>query len=153
MVSAVRRCNDTVCRLQVSHVISLLQTENTTHTPFKPHGSCSHSNYLPNNLLTFWPPDISIAQAKIVIEGAISNATALSVPENVAIVDPSGLLVGFLRMDNAYPGSIDISQKKARTAVLFNGLTSATLGVAALPGGGLYGIEETNGGLIAFGGG
>lgn len=87
------------------------------------------------------------------IEGAITNASALSVPENVAIVDPSGLLVGFLRMDNAYPGSIDISQKKARTAVLFNGLSSATLGVAALPGGGLYGIEETNGGLIAFGGG
>ena len=56
-------------------------------------------------------------------------------------------------MDNAYPGSIDISQKKARTAVLFNGLSSEMLGVAALPGGGLYGIEETNGGLIAFGGG
>ncbi|KAF2709843.1 DUF336-domain-containing protein [Pleomassaria siparia CBS 279.74] len=96
---------------------------------------------------------VTAAQAQTIIAAAVANATAISVPQNVAIVDPSGLLVAFLHMDNAYPGSIDISIKKARTAVLFNGLTSEALGVAALPGGGLYGIEETNGGLIAFGGG
>ena len=63
-------------------------------------------------------------------------------------------LVAFLRVDNAYPGSIDISQKKARTVALFNGaFPSAGLYNNSQPGMPLYGIEETNGGLIVFGGG
>lgn len=63
-------------------------------------------------------------------------------------------LVGFLRTDNAYPGSIDIAQKKARTVSLFNG-AFPTIGLYnnSQPGASLYGIEETNGGLIVFGGG
>lgn len=56
-------------------------------------------------------------------------------------------------MDNAYPGSIDISIKKARTSVLFNGVPSAGLYNQSQPGQALYGIEETNGGLVIFGGG
>lgn len=56
-------------------------------------------------------------------------------------------------MDNAFPGSIDISLKKARTAVLFNGLSSGDLYDGSQPGQALYGIEETNGGLVVFGGG
>jgi uncharacterized protein GlcG (DUF336 family) len=56
-------------------------------------------------------------------------------------------------MDNAYIGSIDISQKKARTAVLFNGLSSAGLYNGSQPGAPLYAIEQTNGGLVVFGGG
>lgn len=42
-------------------------------------------------------------------------------------------------MDNAYPGSIDISQKKARTSVLFNGIPSGGLYNRSLPSGDLYG--------------
>lgn len=56
-------------------------------------------------------------------------------------------------MDNAYPGSIDISQKKARTSVLFNGIPSIALQNRSFSGGDLYGIQETNGGLVVFGGG
>ncbi|KAJ4358962.1 hypothetical protein N0V95_002578 [Ascochyta clinopodiicola] len=96
---------------------------------------------------------VSADQAYKIIQAAVANATAIGIPQNVAVVDPSGLLVAFYRMDNAYIGSIDISQKKARTAVLFNGLTSAALYDASQPGAPLYGIEETNGGLIVFGGG
>ena len=96
---------------------------------------------------------ISSTQAQTIITAAIANATAINIPQNIAVVDPSGLLVAFLHMDNAYPGSIDISQKKARTAVLFNGLSSAMLYDASQPGAPLYGIEETNGGLVVFGGG
>jgi uncharacterized protein GlcG (DUF336 family) len=96
---------------------------------------------------------VNSTQAQTIISAAITNATALNVPQNIAVVDPSGLLVAFLRMDNAYPGSIDISQKKARTAVLFNGLSSANLYDAVQPGAMLYGLEQTNGGLVAFGGG
>ena len=96
---------------------------------------------------------VSADQAYQIIEAGVKNATAIGIPQNIAVVDPSGLLVAFFRMDNAYIGSIDISQKKARTAVLFNGLTSAGLYDASQPGGPLYGIEETNSGLVVFGGG
>lgn len=96
---------------------------------------------------------ISAAQTTAVIDAARASAEAINIPQNIAVVDPSGLLVGFLRMDNAYPGSIDISQKKARTSVLFNGITSDSLLNASFSGGGLYAIQETNGGLVVFGGG
>ncbi|KAF3046812.1 hypothetical protein E8E11_005440 [Didymella keratinophila] len=96
---------------------------------------------------------VSADQAYQIIQAGVKNATAIGVPQNIAVVDPSGLLVAFLHMDNSYIGSIDISQKKARTAVLFNGLPSAGLYDASQPGAPLYGIEETNGGLVVFGGG
>jgi|TARA_R110002003_G_scaffold9_38_gene723 uncharacterized protein GlcG (DUF336 family) len=96
---------------------------------------------------------VSSTQAQSIINAAVINATALNIPQNIAVVNPSGLLVAFLAMDNAYLGSIDISQKKARTAVLFNGIPSAGLYAGAQPGQSVYGIEETNGGLVVFGGG
>jgi uncharacterized protein GlcG (DUF336 family) len=97
---------------------------------------------------------ISAAQATTVIRSAVANATASHIADNIAVVDPSGLLVAFLRMDNSFLGSIDLSMKKAKTAILFNGLYgSAELYAAAQPGQELYGIEETNGGLTLFGGG
>lgn len=96
---------------------------------------------------------VSADQAYQIIQAGVKNATALGVPQNIAVVDPSGILVAFLRMDNAFIGSIDISQKKARTAVLFNGLSSADLYGPSQPGASLYAIEETNGGLVVFGGG
>lgn len=96
---------------------------------------------------------ISADQAWKIIKAGVANATAMGVPQNVAVVDPSGILIAFLHMDNSYIGSIDISQKKAKTAVLFNGLPSAALYDPSQPGASLYGIEETNGGLVVFGGG
>lgn len=116
----------------------------------------THGKPSPTNGIGSTPADrhyVTAGQAQQIIQGAQQNATSINVPQNIAVVDPSGLLVAFLRMDNAYPGSVDISIKKARTAVLFNGVGSAALGQQALPGEPLYGIEQTNGGLVAFGGG
>jgi uncharacterized protein GlcG (DUF336 family) len=96
---------------------------------------------------------VSADQAYQIIQAAVKNATAIGIPQNIAVVNPSGLLVAFLHMDNAYYGSIDISQKKARTSVLFNGVASGGLYDGSQPGAALYGIEETNGGLVVFGGG
>lgn len=96
---------------------------------------------------------ISATQAQAIITSAVANASATNVNQNIAVVDPSGFLVAFLRMDNAYLGSIDLAQKKARSAILFNGLSSADLYAQAQPGAPLYGIEQTNGGLVVFGGG
>lgn len=70
----------------------------------------------------------------------------------VSVVDDAGLLRHFVRMDNAVPGAIDVSFKKARTAALFR-TDSAQLGAEAQPGGSIYSLEATNGGLISFGGG
>jgi len=43
--------------------------------------------------------------------------------------------------------------KKARTVALFGGIPSIGFYNASQPGQPLYGIQETNGGLIVFGGG
>ena len=83
----------------------------------------------------------------------ISILINTSVPNNIAIVDPFGKLVAFLRMDNAFLGSIDISIKKAETSVLFNAIPNYALYKRAQPGGDLYGIEETNDVIVLFGGG
>lgn len=58
-------------------------------------------------------------------------------------------------MDNALIGSIDISTKKAKTVALFNGIPSGAFYDLVQPGAGgsVYGIEQTNGGLVVFGGG
>jgi uncharacterized protein GlcG (DUF336 family) len=50
-----------------------------------------------------------------------------SVPENIAVLDPSAFLVAFVHMDNAFLGSIDVSIKKAKTSVLYNGIPSNAL--------------------------
>ncbi|KAI8934931.1 hypothetical protein NX059_008599 [Plenodomus lindquistii] len=96
---------------------------------------------------------VSSTQAQHIITAAVANATAENIPQNIAVVDPSGLLVAFLRMDNALIGSIDVSTRKARTAVLFNGIPSGGFYDSVQPGAPLYGIDSTNGGLIVFGGG
>lgn len=70
----------------------------------------------------------------------------------ISVVDDAGLLRGFLRMDDAVPGAIDVSLKKARMAALFR-TDSRDIGAAAQPGGAIYTLEATNGGLISFGGG
>lgn len=55
-------------------------------------------------------------------------------------------------MEDAIPGAIDVSLKKARTAALFRN-DSADIDSRAQPGGPIYTLEATNGGLISFGGG
>ena len=87
-------------------------------------------------------------QALIVINGAAKESAAIGIPVNIAITDPSGLLVAFLRTDNAFPASVDIAQKKARTVSLFNGaFTTAALYDTTQPGQSLFAIEQTNGGV------
>ena len=55
-------------------------------------------------------------------------------------------------MDDAQLGGVDISIKKAQTSTFFNA-ASGELGAASQPGGTLYNIEISNGGLITFPGG
>lgn len=82
----------------------------------------------------------------------IAKATEMGVPMNVAVVDDAGHLLHFSRMEDAWLGSIDIAITKARTAVYFK-MPTADIGELSQPGGELYNIEVTNGGLVTFGGG
>lgn len=98
------------------------------------------------------PNDLTLEQAKVVMQAAMVKAKAQGVPMNIAIVDAGGHLRAFERMDGAFLGSIDLAIKKAMTARYFN-MSSQTLGAAAQPGKELYGIEVSNNGLAIFGGG
>jgi uncharacterized protein GlcG (DUF336 family) len=86
------------------------------------------------------------------VEAGLARAAELGVDMNIAIVDAGGHLLHFSRMDNAWLGSIDVAMKKARTAAVFT-MSTAALGEATQPGGPLFNIELTNGGLVSFGGG
>ena len=55
-------------------------------------------------------------------------------------------------MDGAWLGSIDIAIKKAKTARFFD-MPTGEIGKLSQPGGSLYNIEHSNGGLISFPGG
>lgn len=69
---------------------------------------------------------------------------------NIAVTDPSGFLTGFLRMDDAFLASTEISIDKARTVALFNGnWTTRELYNATLPGGPFYGsLNITSNGVV-----
>jgi uncharacterized protein GlcG (DUF336 family) len=71
---------------------------------------------------------------------------------NIAVVDAGGNLKAFRRMDGAWLGSIDIAIKKARTARYFD-MNTGDIGQLSQPGGPLFNIEVSNGGLITFPGG
>ena len=96
--------------------------------------------------------DITLEQAKAAVSAAHKKAEELGVKMNIAIVDAGANLKGFMRMDNAWLGSIDISIKKAKTARFFD-MPTGVIGSLSQPGGSLYHIEHSNGGLITFPGG
>lgn len=76
------------------------------------------------------------------ITAALAEARKQGWNVSIAVVDISGDLIGFLRMDNASPGSADISQAKARTAArlkrptraLDSTLTAGRVAILGLPG-------------------
>jgi uncharacterized protein GlcG (DUF336 family) len=96
--------------------------------------------------------DIDLGQAQAVVAAALKKAEQISTLMNVTVIDIGGNLKAFARMDGAWLGSIDISAKKARTARFFD-MESGAIGNLSQPGGPLYNIEVSNGGLITFPGG
>ena len=96
--------------------------------------------------------DLTREDAQSILEAALRKADELDLAMNVAVVDAGANLKAFLRMDGAWLGSIDIAIKKARTARLFD-MNTGEIGALSQPGGSLYNIEHSNGGLITFPGG
>jgi uncharacterized protein GlcG (DUF336 family) len=95
---------------------------------------------------------ITLEQAEKITNAAKAKAKEINVQMNIAIVDEGANLKAFHRMDNAWLGSVDISIKKAKTARFFD-MPTGEIGKLSQPGGPLYNIEHSNGGLISFPGG
>jgi uncharacterized protein GlcG (DUF336 family) len=96
---------------------------------------------------------IGLAAARRIIAAAEKKAEEIGQPMNVAVVDEGGNLVAFERMENAWLGSIDISQKKAWTSRAFD-ITTKDLGANSQSGDQFFGIHASNGGkVMIFAGG
>merc|ERR1719330_1210401 len=96
--------------------------------------------------------DVSRVAAEKILAAAVKKSEELDVKMNIAVVDTGANLVGFLRMDGAWLGSVDIAIKKAKTATFFQ-MNTEVIGSLSQPGGSLYNIEHSNSGLITFPGG
>jgi len=96
--------------------------------------------------------DITLGQAQAAVAAAIKKSGEIDTKMDIAVVDAGGNLKAFARMDGAWLGSIDIAIKKARTARYFD-MNTGDIGGLSQPGGPLFNIEHSNGGLITFPGG
>lgn len=96
--------------------------------------------------------NITLSQAEKIIAVAKEKSIQIETKMNIAVVDAGANLVAFVRMDGAWLGSLDISIKKAKTARYFD-MNTGIIGSLSQPGGSLYNIEHSNGGLITFPGG
>ncbi len=115
------------------------ETPDTSPTPFPFR--------LPISMTT-----VTTAQATTILDAAQKKSEDMGVKMNIAVVDAGANLLAFRRMDGAWLGSVDIAIKKAKTARFFD-MPTGDIGGLSQPGGSLYGIEHSNGGLISFPGG
>jgi uncharacterized protein GlcG (DUF336 family) len=95
---------------------------------------------------------VGFDEARRAIEGACKKAEEIDTKMCIAVVDSGGNLKAFMRMDDAWVGSIDVAIKKAKTALFF-AMPTGQIGTLSQPGGPLFGIEHSNEGLITFPGG
>jgi len=97
--------------------------------------------------------EITLAQAKSLIEAAERKAEEIGQPMNIAVVDAGGNLISHVRMDGAWIGSIDISINKAFTSRAFD-ISTKNLGDNSQPGQQFFGIHASNQGkIMIFAGG
>src|SRR5207249_4269320 len=96
---------------------------------------------------------VRLEDARRVIAAAEKKAAQIGQPMNIAVADEGGNLVAHVRMDGAWIGSIDISQKKAYTSRAFD-IATKDLATHAQSGGQFFGIHaSTDGKTMIFAGG
>src|SRR5256712_6917199 len=96
---------------------------------------------------------VRLEDARRVIAAAEKKAEQIGQPMNIAVADEGGNIVAHVRMDGAWIGSIDISQKKAYTSRAFN-ITTKDLATHSQSGGQFFGIHASNSGkIMIFAGG
>ena len=107
---------------------------------------------------TMYGTSIGADQAKTIAAAAVAEAKKNQWTMAIAIVDISGDLVYFERMDNTQVGSVDVAQAKARAAARFKRPTKAFQDALAAGGEGwrilsLEGAVAVEGGLPLMAGG
>src|ERR1700716_3726186 len=96
---------------------------------------------------------VSLADARRVIAAAEKKAAEIGQPMNIAVADEGGNSGAHVRMDGAWIGSIDISQKKAYTSRAFD-ISTKDLASHSQSGGQFFGINASNDGkIMIFAGG
>ncbi len=96
---------------------------------------------------------VTLADAKRMIEGGEKKAAEIGQPMNIAVADAGGNIVAHVRMDGAWIGSIDISQKKAYTSRAFD-IATKDLAEHSQSGKQFFGIHASNNGkIMIFAGG
>jgi len=95
---------------------------------------------------------ITTEAAEVLIAGGAAAAVEIGVPMVIAVVDESGVLKAFRRMDGAALLSVDIAQDKAYTAVSFGMPTHGWFDFIKNDPPLLHGIVKTPR-LVVFGGG
>src|SRR5712675_1922077 len=96
---------------------------------------------------------VTLADARRVIAAAERKAGEIGQPMNVAVADEGGNIVAHVRMDGAWIGSIDISQKKAYTSRAFD-ISTKDLATHSQSGNQFFGIHASNDGkIMIFAGG
>ena len=96
--------------------------------------------------------EITHKQAFQSLGQAIDKANQIGVNANITVLDTAGHIKAFIRMDEAFIGSIDIAMGKAKTAMLFR-MNSEAVGEFLNPENKTYGMVNTSGGLVGFKGG
>src|SRR6201998_1415324 len=96
---------------------------------------------------------LTLSDARRIIAAAEKKAAEIGQPMNIAVADEGGNLVAHVRMDGAWIGSIDISQKKAYTSRAFD-ISTKDLATQSQSGGQFFGIHASNDGrIMIFAGG
>src|SRR2546429_220331 len=88
-----------------------------------------------------------LEDARKVIAAAEKKSQEIGQPMNIAVADEGGNIVAHVRMDGAWLGSIDISQKKAYTSRAFD-ISTKDLAAHSQSGGQFFGIHASNNGKI-----
>src|SRR5438093_13017686 len=90
---------------------------------------------------------VNLEDARRVIVAAERKAKEIGQPMNIAVADEGGNIIAHVRMDGAWIGSIDISQKKAYTSRAFD-IATKDLATHSQSGGQFFGIHASNYGKI-----
>ena len=91
---------------------------------------------------------ISLAEAKLLLEGAREHAQNIKVNASFAVVDESGQLVAFERMDGANIATVMMAQDKAFTSAVTQKATN-TFCASNTPGSLAYGLHNELGGRFS----
>ena len=97
-------------------------------------------------------PKLTLADARLVVDGAEAKAREIGADMDIAVVDDGGHLLAFIRMDGARVTSIDVAINKAFTAACARRGTHEYAKIAG-PAGPAFGMHTTNHGRFMIVGG